>query len=246
MAERIWDKFLTESDKSHLEASADERIGFGEKPALLMIDLYRWVFGDEREPLVQALPRWPSSCGPVAWDALPAIQSLLATAREAGIPVIHTTGLAESDSGLKGWNRHNRAKTVDTSAEAKDRFARRYDFVDEVAPVPGEAVLRKVSPSAFFETPLPGHLTRLGIDTVIVAGESTSGCVRASVVEGTSYRYRMVVAEECVFDRHEAAHAMNLFDMDQKYADVLPLAEIEAWIRQWSDSRPAAPASGAR
>jgi len=70
------------------------------------------------------------------------------------------------------------------------------------------------------------HLTALRIDSLIVAGESTSGCVRAAVVDARTNRFKVVVAEECVFDRHEACHAINLFDMHQKYADVLPLAEI--------------------
>ena len=108
-----------------------------------------------------------------------------------------------------------------------------YDIVPEVAPVEGEAVLRKSSPSPFFGTPLIGHLNALGIDTLVVAGESTSGCVRATVVDACAHRYNVVVAEECVFDRHQSAHAMNLFDMHQKYADVLPLAELIEWMRQW-------------
>ncbi len=110
--------------------------------------------------------------------------------------------------------------------EAQDRLRRRFDIIDEVEPLPGEAVLRKASPSAFWGTPLIGHLNALHVDTIITCGESTSGCVRASVVDGCTYRFRMTVVEECVFDRHEAAHAMNLFDMNQKYADVLPLQEV--------------------
>jgi nicotinamidase-related amidase len=69
-------------------------------------------------------------------------------------------------------------------------------------------------------------LNFLDVDTLVVGGESTSGCVRASVVEAVSYRFRVIIAEECVYDRHEACHAINLFDMNQKYADVLPLQEI--------------------
>jgi nicotinamidase-related amidase len=95
----------------------------------------------------------------------------------------------------------------------------------------GEVVLRKTTPSAFNGTPLVHHLVSLHIDTLIVAGESTSGCVRASVVDGCSYRFRMIVAEDCVFDRHQATHAINLFDMHTKYADVLSLAEIQGHLR---------------
>jgi nicotinamidase-related amidase len=119
------------------------------------------------------------------------------------------------------------------SPEARDRWQRRYDIVDEVAPLSGEALLRKSSPSAFWGTPLAGHLNYLGVDTLITCGESTSGCVRASVVDGCTYRYRMIVVEEGVFDRHEAAHAINLFDMHQKYADVVPLAEVLEYLSAW-------------
>ncbi len=78
-----------------------------------------------------------------------------------------------------------------------------------------------------------GHLNQLGVDTIITCGESTSGCVRASVVDGCTNRYRMIVVEEGVFDRHEATHAINLFDMHQKYADVLPLAEVLEYLGAW-------------
>ena len=108
-----------------------------------------------------------------------------------------------------------------------------HDIVDEVAPIEGEAFLRKSSPSPFYGTPIVGHLNALGVDTLIVAGESTSGCVRASVVDACTHRYHTIVAEECVFDRHEATHAINLFDMNQKYADVLALADIQTWMHEW-------------
>ena len=85
--------------------------------------------------------------------------------------------------------------------------------------------------------PLAAHLNYLGVDTVIVCGESTSGCVRASVVDGCTYRYRVTVVEECVFDRHETAHAMNLFDMNQKYADVLSLGDVLEYLAAWSAER---------
>jgi maleamate amidohydrolase len=93
--------------------------------------------------------------------------------------------------------------------------------------------LRKSSPSAFWGTPLVGHLNYLGVETIITCGEGTSGCVRASVVDGCTHRYRMMVVEECVIDRHEATHAINLFDMNQKYADVLPLAEVLEYLTTW-------------
>jgi len=99
------------------------------------------------------------------------------------------------------------------------------------APIDGEVVLQKAAPSAFWGTPLAGHLTSLRADTIIVAGESTSGCVRATVVDGKSHRLKVIVPEECVFDRDEASHAINLFDMEEKYADVIPLEEALAYLR---------------
>ena len=90
--------------------------------------------------------------------------------------------------------------------------------------------MRKDSPRAFWGTPLIGHLTAHNVDTIIAVGETTSGCVRASVLDGCTNRFRMIVVEEGVFDRHEAAHAINLFDMNQKYADVLPLADVLEYL----------------
>ena len=104
-------------------------------------------------------------------------------------------------------------------------------------PIPGEVVLRKTAPSAFWGTPLAAHLTYLGVDTLIIAGESTSGCVRATVVEATSHRYRVQVVEDCVFDRHEVTHALNLFDMHQKYADVISLSKAVSYLETKTASR---------
>lgn len=235
MAERVWDRFLTEQDRAHVAAKPPKRIGFGERPALLLIDLYRWVFGDKAEPVLESIKNWPGSCGMAGWNAVPHIQKLLATAREVGIPIIHITGL--SGAGVDEWSfRRDQSDPRKLTPEALERRRHKFDIVDEVAPLPGEAVLRKLSPSAFWGTPLAGHLNQLGIDTVITCGESTSGCVRASVVDGCTYRLRMIVVEECVFDRHEACHAINLFDMNQKYADVLPLAEVLRYIHEWGET----------
>ena len=227
MSERIWDKYLSERDRARAAAEPAIRKGGGRRPVVLLVDLYRWVFGDAPQPLFEAMRDWPGSCGLAGWEALPHIQRLLGTARELNVPVVHVTGL----DGMPGWRDvHPRGGQSDDPAMT-DRQRRRYEIVDEVAPVRGEVVLRKTAPSAFWGTPLAGLLVGLGVDTVIVAGESTSGCVRATVVEGKSYRFRMLIPEECVFDRDEAPHAINLFDLDQKYADVTPLDETLGYLR---------------
>ena len=234
MAERVWEKYLSEADLEHVSASGHKTRGFGSRPALLMIDLYRWVFGDKPQTVMEAKDEWPGSCGMAAWESLPHIQRLLAAARETGIPVVHVTGLPESESGVIGWassGRKDSGRAGYMGGGAKREGM--YDIIPEVAPIEGEVFLKKTSPSAFWGTPVSGHLTALGVDTIIVAGESTSGCVRASVVDACTNRYKVVVAEECVFDRHEAPHAINLFDMNQKYADVMAVDEVIEWMNQW-------------
>jgi nicotinamidase-related amidase len=226
---RTWDRFLTDDDRAHVALHPAKRKGAGRRPVLLLVDLHRAAFGDQPLPLLEAVERWPASCGLAGWQALPAIQRLLAAARSAGIPVIHATGMSDFASWREGEPRGGTAdRTHDP--EAAERHRQRYDIIDDVAPIDGEVVIRKAAPSAFWGTPLVAHLNQVGADTIVIAGESTSGCVRATVVDGKSNRLRMVVVEDCVFDRHEASHAINLFDIDQKYGDVVPLAEALAYL----------------
>jgi nicotinamidase-related amidase len=232
VTERVWDRYLSAQDRERAAASPAMRKGGGTRPVLLLVDLYRWVFGDEPKPLLEAIEEWPGSCGLNGWKALPHIQRLLGDARALGIPVVHMTGM----EGMPGWRDANPRGGRSDDPAMIERRRRRYQIVDEVAPCPGEVVLEKSSPSAFWGTPLVGHLVSLGADTIVVAGESTSGCVRATVVDGKSYRYRMIVPEECVFDRDEAPHAINLFDLDQKYADVIPLDDVVDYLREVAPS----------
>lgn len=230
MTQRVWDPYLTAQDHEHLRNHRSAPRPLGESPALILIDLYRWVFGDRPEPLLEAIQTWPGSCGLAAWEALPRISTVLEAARAASIPVIHVTGLTGVPRGRWSQTRSPQSGTVQGDDEFKARSLRAYDIVDEVAPLPDELVLRKAAPSAFWGTPLAGHLNYLGVDTLLVVGESTSGCVRATVVDGASYRFNVGLIEECVFDRHEAAHAMSLFDMSQKYARLMSLDEATGYL----------------
>jgi nicotinamidase-related amidase len=235
MVERVWDPFLSERDRVRSGLQPASRKGAGSKPALLLVDLYRGAFGDAPEPLLDAIKTWPGSSGMAGWEALPHIERLLGEARALGIPVVHITGM----DGMPGWRDATPRGGRQEDEGALERRRRRYDIMDGVTPVDGEVVLRKNAPSAFWGTSLVGHLVSLGIDTVVVAGESTSGCVRATVVDAKSYRYKVVVPEPCVFDRDEASHAINLYDMDQKYADVIPLDEAIRYLRSMAPERQA-------
>lgn len=220
----IWETFLTEQDKESLQHISRERRGFGTKPAVVLIDLYRGAFGEYPLPIIESAKLWPGSCGTVAWEALPHIKRLLSAARELSLPVVHVTYLEDSDSGIEGWNTQGRARVEGESVRAP--MPGRYEFMPDLAPQSGEAIVRKSAPSAFWGTPLIGHLRSLGVDTVVVAGQSTSGCVRATVVDARANRLKAIVLGEGCFDRHEASHAIGLFDMHQKYADVLELNEV--------------------
>jgi len=232
----IWDEFLTEQDKAHLVAAgmaSQPRKGFGEKPALLIIDDYYSVLGTTPEPILESVKTWPMSCGLEGWEAIYQTQTLLASARANGIPVIFATGYG--DDWPTPWNgRGNPGTRRELTPEQKKIAVK---IVDEIAPIEGELVVRKASASAFYGTPLIAHLVYLGVDTVVACGETTSGCVRASVVDGATNRFRMGVVEECTYDRTQASHAINLFDMNQKYADVVPLAEAVAYFDMIGEGR---------
>lgn len=226
MSERIWEKFLTDEDRRMLARRAPRRPReHGTTPCLLLVDLYRWVFGDDPASSENSTRHWPASCGAAAWTALPYIERVLNAARSAGLPIIHTT---EDPTGqIRAWSRSTgQGDTPD------DQWSTRFEIMESVRPLPGEVVLVKDAPGAFSGTPLAFHLNAIGVDTVIVVGESTSGCIRATVVEGVTHRFDIIVVEECVFDRVEFAHAANLFDMHQKYADVMPIDDAQAYIEQ--------------
>ena len=119
--------------------------------------------------------------------------------------------------------------TLRRPAAGEDELAG-YDIVPTLAPRPGELVARKARASAFFDTPVATWLRQLDVDTLVVAGETTSGCVRASVVDAYSHGFAVVVVEEATFDRSTLSHKVNLYDMNLKYASVLHLDEILAYL----------------
>jgi maleamate amidohydrolase len=189
------------------------RLGFGERPALLIIDFVN-SFND---------PEW---FGGGNIDA--AIQStigLLAAARENNIPVAFTRIIYAEDGSNAGvfTEKAPRLKELTLNHPMSQ-------IVPELAPIDGELIVDKTDASAFQGTALQAWLTYRRIDTLITAGATTSGCVRASVVDAIAYNYRPMVARDCVGDRAIGPHDANLFDMEQKYADVLSSNELIAYM----------------
>jgi nicotinamidase-related amidase len=128
---------------------------------------------------------------------------------------------------MGGWARKNARALAPTEVSR----AIGNDFPELITPQPSDIVIQKDKPSAFFGTPLLSYLIALGVDGLLVCGTTTSGCVRASVLDAFSYNIPLAVVEECTFDRGEVSHKINLFDMQAKYADVVSLADTLAFIR---------------
>lgn len=234
MSERVWDQFLTDEDKAVFEAAGyGARGGFGERPALLIIDVSYGFTGEKDEPILESIKTWPNSCGQYAWRAIPHLQRLIDAARAKGLPVIYTTGRFREDQwdvGSWGWKN---GRTDDWDGRGQNRDGN--DIVDEIAPQAQDIVVYKIKPSAFNGTPLNGFLTQLKADSLIVGGTTTSGCVRASVIDAFSENYRVALVEEGCFDRSQASHAINLCDMNAKYADVISADEVIDHIKSLPD-----------
>jgi nicotinamidase-related amidase len=225
-----WEEFLTARDKQLLSASgrgAREPFGFGRSPAIIVVDDYYSTLGIEREPILESVKTWPNSCGLEGWEAIDRTVELLDVARLSDVPIVYLHGL-EGFPSHWGSRGPGPKKLAHLPAEIR---AKANEIVEEIAPQPGDLVIQKTAPSGFQGTPLLFQLNYLGVDTLLVVGESTSGCVRATVVDGATYRFQMGVVEECCFDRTEASHWINLFDMDQKYADVIDLAMAKRYLQ---------------
>jgi maleamate amidohydrolase len=231
-----WQQFMTERDREHHQSGWGNRgaFGLGERPAVIVVDDYYGALGIERKPLLESVKEWPLSCGLDGWAAIDRTVELLAVARETATPIVYLHGLPGFPSP---WG--NRAPRYGLDHLPPEDRARENEIVEEIAPQPGDLVIQKTAPSGFHGTPLVFHLNYLKIDTLIVCGESTSGCVRATVVDGATYRYQVGVVEECCFDRTEMSHWVNLYDMDQKYADVMDLPATAAYLHSVSAAAPA-------
>jgi len=196
----------------------------GERPALLAIDLYNLVYEGGPKPVHEVIKEHKSSCGIYAYNAIKPIQELFAMARSKGIPIIYTTGETRKETRPKTVRSTNRR--VDEIGESA------YEIYREFKPESGDLIIYKERASGFFGTALIAHLTRMGIGSLIACGETTSGCVRASVVDAYSYGFHTAMVEECCFDRSLLSHKVNLFDLHHKYADVMHLDEVKKHLSQ--------------
>jgi nicotinamidase-related amidase len=219
MAQNIWDSVIPEDERKAYEAAGfGKPSGLGKRPALLIIDVQYRTVGTTPLPFEESIKEFPTSCGQVGWDAVANIAQLLTLFREKGWPVLypHVAPKQSFDYG----------RLAEKVPALMGVAAKGYEFVPEVAPVEGDILLPKRHPSAFFGTPLASYLVQNQVDTLIVTGCTTSGCVRGSVVDAFSYNFRVAVPHDAVYDRSQTSHLVNLFDMSAKYADVSSTGEL--------------------
>lgn len=220
MATNWRDHVAREDREAMLGGGYGGSVELGSRPALLVVDAtYGFTGRPELAPEENAR-RYPKSAPAPAATALPAIVTLLAAFRRAGLPAVLTTNHGRRGAVARGlWSQ------TTSGHEEEDAD----DVVEAVEAEGHGIVLAKSKPSAFFASPLVPWLHTMAVDSLLVVGGTTSGCVRATVVDAFSYNYPTWVVEDGVFDRSHGAHVANLFDMSMKYADVVGLeAALEA------------------
>lgn len=223
MAELHWRTVMPEKDRQIYEAAGfGEALEFGRSPAVMIIDVVGSFAAPAGSDIFESIKEYRTSCGENGVQAIEHMARLLDVARGNDVPVVYTKGNVVdkyySGDSVKG----TKPEDVDHIYGAP--------IVPAIAPRETEYVVEKAKASAFFGTPLSSYLQREGIDTLLVCGTSTSGCVRASVVDAFSHGYKVFVIEECVFDRSDMSHAVNLFEMNAKYASVISFEQALDYV----------------
>ena len=213
----VWDDVIPSSDLQIMSAGGMglSQIGFGQKSALLIVDM-SYGFADSSFPLGH---------GAGGKAAVQSISGLLALARRKGLPVIYTTSVWRDNPVERGlWKR-----TPEVNSAL--RHPKAYEIVSELAPTADETVIIKMAPSAFYGTDLLRYLVQYGVDTIILTGMVTSGCVYATAVDGFSNGFRVIIPEEGVADRCQISHKVALFNFHMKYGDVMQMTEVMDYLR---------------
>lgn len=206
---------MSELADDYRGAGFNQRLGFGRQPALVVVDMCRAYFDDE-SPLNAGVPQVAEAC-----------VTLVEAARTAEIPVLWTR-VEYEPGGADGGIFYRKVGALSVF----DRGGPYGQWLDTLTPQPGDVVITKQYASAFFGTSLAATLTSHGIDTVLIAGVSTSGCVRATALDACQYGYVPIVVADACGDRDPGVHQANLFDLDNKYADVEPLDAVLAALRE--------------
>jgi maleamate amidohydrolase len=238
--QHAWEPLLTPRDREFLVGRDVKQRGFGTRPALLVIDMQYTACGDRDEPILEMVKRWPGGCGHEAWEGIRNQQVLIPACREAGIPIIYTRYIPQLIQ-FDGFAKKRSGPLTPT-----DPTELRWQIMKEIEPQPDDIVLDKSYASVLFGTPLISWLIAMGIDTALIVGNSTGGCVRASAIDLTTHNFNVVVIEDCVFDRVELSHGAALLDMWMKYCDVLFMDEVLEYVKTVRDGQAQAATAVAR
>ena len=226
-----WDAFLSAADRAVLaKGRFARRMGFGRRPAVLVIDAQRYMVGEDGRDA-----DYPSSCGAIGRAALAEAARVVRAAQRAGVFCVFTRFAL--DPGGNDIGVYGRKRDLLNSQNWCLEGTPGAELADGMIPGPGDVVLPKKKPSAFHGTPLLGLLVDRGVDSVIVLGGATSNCVQATVFDAASYNLRACVPQEAVFDRIPVSHAIALFDMDRQFADVVTVAETIAFLDSVATAR---------
>ena len=224
----VWEDSLTEHDRQVVALRPSRALnGFGERPALLVVDMNRGAVGEDR-PIYEQLDRYPGACGNFAWAAVRHMQRLIPMAREAGIPVIYSKHIFRAIHDLPRAN---------DPTYGYSELSPLSEIQPEVAMQQGDLLIEKQRASVFFQTGLIYVLLNKKIDTLLVVGNSTSGCVRATAIDAIGYEFKVSVIEECVFDRIELSHRASLFDLQFKYCDVISVDQASDYLAAVQEGR---------
>ena len=220
-----WDDVLTENDQKLMGMGFEMRkqTGFGENPALIVIDMNMGAVGEDK-PVYEQFGQYSRACGVNGWRSIPYIKRLIEKARAAKIPVVYSRHIFRATHGLPKY---------DDPTFPYSELNPLSEIVPEIAPQAGDLMIEKAKASVFYSTPLLYVLMNKKVDTLILVGNSTSGCVRATAVDGSYLpMFKVVLAEEAIFDRIELSHKASLFDLQLKYCDLRTTDEIINYMDQ--------------
>ena len=215
-AERVWDRYIDEPFRSRV-ARQSHSPQITEKSALIVIDLYNLVYEGDDRPVSELIDQFPAACGEHAYRAIEPTNKLITLFRDRGLPVFFST---------KDFERSQRVGNATHRPRNKPKPAD-YEIYHAIDHRETDTLIKKLRASVFFDTELQNLLEENKTESLFVAGESTSGCIRASVIDAFSLGYGVCVVEDCVFDQNRVSHAVNLYDMHHKYAEVLKLSRLE-------------------
>ena len=205
---------MTQDLSANYKKAYDNRLGFGQRPALILVDFVQAYF-DHDCALYAAVE-----------DALASALRVRGVARSVAVPVIYTNVVYHED-GADGGVFFRKAPVLKNFIAGNPMG----NWPSVLQPADGELVISKQYPSAFFGTSLAANLQDMDIDTLIITGVTTSGCIRATCVDTMSHGFIPIVVEDACGDRHESPHVANLFDMNAKYADVVDEAEAIEYLK---------------